>query len=49
MKYFNSYHKEKTERCLQKMKSWYPSPMTSEEHLKTVQEMKDNFTAATSM
>ena len=33
MKYLSQFHKEKTERCLRKMKEWQESPMTLEEQL----------------
>ena len=49
MTYLNQFHKEKTERCLQKMQSWYTSPMSSVEQQAAAQRMKDNLRKAMSM
>ena len=49
MTYFNQFHKEKTERCLKKMQSWFPSPMTLSEQLETAEKMKQNMALAQSM
>lgn len=49
MNYFNQYHKQKTERCLAKMKNWLSSPMTSSEQRKAVESMKRNLETALTM
>lgn len=49
MTYLNAYHKEKTERCCQKMQSWFKSPMTSDELYSVVETMKQKHNAALAM
>lgn len=46
MTYLNAYHKEKTERCRQKMKDWYRSPMTSDELYLVVKTIKEKHQTA---
>lgn len=49
MAYLTPYHREKTERCLQKMKEWRKSQMTLEEQLAAAQTMKDNMAKGIAM
>ena len=49
MKYLSQFHKEKTERCLRKMKEWQESPMTLEEQLEAARLMKENMALGIAM
>ena len=49
MTYFNQFHKEKTERCLKKMKAWYTKPLSSEEVQEIVKRMYENLRIAQEM
>ena len=49
MIYFNQFHKEKTERCLQKMQDWFRSPMSLAEQLQAAEQMKQNLAQALTM
>ena len=49
MTYFNQFHKEKTERCLKKMKTWYTSPISLQEQQQIAERMKQNLALALTM
>ena len=49
MTYFNQFHKEKTERCLKKMKTWYTKPLSSEEVQEIVKRVYENLRIAQEM